>query len=1137
MPEALTIPAPAKEPVKSNEVEANLISDNRKEKKPLLTIQPKLTVGAPDDPYEKEADSVADKVMRMPEKSFIHKKCAACEEEKVQRKVEEDKTLAQAKFQTNSSFIQLKYAACEKEEKDKVHRKLLSGSFTPFIQKKSNGESVASDSLASSIQNSKGSGSSMDGGTQSFMENRFGRDFSNVKIHTGSQSVQMNKELNAQAFTTGSDIYFNNGKYQPQSESGKQLLAHELTHVVQQGGSSIQTKPFIQRAYWVGVEPSGKEKTGTKIHNEVLEAMGNANPDLFTEAPVPNADSKSVAYGNRGSADFYKASTTVGLEFQNHFQPGYLEPQGKLRYGGKKYNHKKNSAPNYDGSINIANAPSKILVGDLKPYGAEELDPKYEEQVGNYVKGYEKVGNEISEMAADTKEKKKINPEGGTWKLSADKLKGATSLKIPDDYKAGSATAPSQRIILKEGKRKKYFLKKKITGKMYLAYRKDQEGIWNYFWVPDTPVTVASLPSGVAALQVNINSIINPLIDTRLQPKRIGHEKNSNVEGGAADKVSKENNTIRKRGITPSPPDKKDKFDYAKDWEPKWKDFTGKYKATPENEIENAEGLVSGRETQKELSSKFSGVNDGGSVSDSEKGNIKLVKQIKFWSHPMAYLVGKLRQVFGKVFVKAYNVIQKIKTKVQALIKKGRAAISKSGIVGAVIKLLIKIFKMVGKYMVEKTIDLILNSIIQGAKAKLQQFIDSIIPDDVDKYIEEIKRIQSDFEKIAVEKVESLFEPYLEHFKTFKEIEEKASSLMTIINLVRWGARVIACLSPPAIGCLWAIASGILEEIAARVVDSCWFIRKVGSRVAESLMQINAVKNIPVTAAAFIIKTANGMLPAGWQSTFPEPSVSDLSAIKAGYDGSCPEEEGGGGSEPFDENRQKIIELIEEIGEEKFKAMLELSLKRGAGPWVLLTPERLAELKEKLKNVSAEELKNVTQDPKATIPASLEEFLKSIKTYSKKEQKLIDDHQKAKEAKESKGDKGKSGDGDKKAGGESPDSGQTPNYKNPGKLDDVITGITYGCVMRGSKLETGKTYTEPRLIYLGVYFKKNNKFFKLFFNGLETGVQLIEADHVELINKKEFYGYYDDDNKIIYFEKNQIFKIATERFLYEDNIK
>jgi len=74
------------------------------------------------------------------------------------------------------------------------------------------------------------------------MEQSFGADFSSVRVHTDSASVQMNKEINAQAFTHGSDIYFNEGKYDTTSSDGQKLLAHELTHTVQQGGSSIVPK-------------------------------------------------------------------------------------------------------------------------------------------------------------------------------------------------------------------------------------------------------------------------------------------------------------------------------------------------------------------------------------------------------------------------------------------------------------------------------------------------------------------------------------------------------------------------------------------------------------------------------------------------------------------------------------------------------------------------------------------------------------------------------------------------------------------------------------------------------------------------------------------------------------------------------
>jgi hypothetical protein len=175
-------------------------------------IQKKLTVGSANDSYEAEADTVANKVMRMQEPQ-------------------------QQNMSHSGSLVQRKCAGCEQEEK--LQMKPLADSITPLIQRRSTesgSESHAPSHVESQINSSRGGGNSMDHGTQHFMESRFGTDFSDVKIHTGSQAVQMSRELNAQAFTVGSDIYFNEGKYSPNSDSGRHLLAHELTHTVQQTG-------------------------------------------------------------------------------------------------------------------------------------------------------------------------------------------------------------------------------------------------------------------------------------------------------------------------------------------------------------------------------------------------------------------------------------------------------------------------------------------------------------------------------------------------------------------------------------------------------------------------------------------------------------------------------------------------------------------------------------------------------------------------------------------------------------------------------------------------------------------------------------------------------------------------------------
>ncbi len=172
-----------------------------------LPLQRKLAVGAADDPLEREADDMAARVMRMPDTAFIQRKCAHCEEE------------------------------------EKAQRKPL----TPFIQKRSDDTGGTADSdVSERINATRGGGQGMPEETRSFMESRMNADFSSVRIHTGDYAASLSQQLNAQAFTVGNDIYFNEGRFSPGSDDGKHLLAHELTHTIQQGGSisrQIQRTP------------------------------------------------------------------------------------------------------------------------------------------------------------------------------------------------------------------------------------------------------------------------------------------------------------------------------------------------------------------------------------------------------------------------------------------------------------------------------------------------------------------------------------------------------------------------------------------------------------------------------------------------------------------------------------------------------------------------------------------------------------------------------------------------------------------------------------------------------------------------------------------------------------------------------
>ncbi len=197
------------------------------------TVQTKLTVNKPGDKFEQEADKTADKVMRMPDAAVPSK------EEKIQRqaddklqKKEEDKiqksALPEEKVQ-NSSLPEEKV---QKKDEEKLQR---SGG---------DGASSVTTATQSGIRNKTAGGQPLSSEARSFMEPRFNADFGNVRIHNDPESAGLSNQLSARAFTYQNHVFFSRDQYQPGTSEGKQLLAHELTHTIQQG-HAVQRSPQI----------------------------------------------------------------------------------------------------------------------------------------------------------------------------------------------------------------------------------------------------------------------------------------------------------------------------------------------------------------------------------------------------------------------------------------------------------------------------------------------------------------------------------------------------------------------------------------------------------------------------------------------------------------------------------------------------------------------------------------------------------------------------------------------------------------------------------------------------------------------------------------------------------------------------
>lgn len=224
-----------------------------------VRIQPKLMIGATDDPLEHEADRIAEQVMRMPEP------CAQCA----------------------------------------VPPGTGGAAATPVLSMKSvqaHASGTAAPPIVHEILNSPGQ--PLDGATRAFMEPRFGRDFSAVRVHADAGASEAAASIAARAFTAGHHLAFGAGEYAPRTDGGRRLLAHELAHTVQQSGnvSHVQRQPkfdddFLQKnpniPSWMGIIPDAVAASGDKKQNTVPS-------DTNAHGPLTDFRARTFSYHSAG---------------------------------------------------------------------------------------------------------------------------------------------------------------------------------------------------------------------------------------------------------------------------------------------------------------------------------------------------------------------------------------------------------------------------------------------------------------------------------------------------------------------------------------------------------------------------------------------------------------------------------------------------------------------------------------------------------------------------------------------------------------------------------------------------------------------------------------------------------------------
>ncbi len=246
-----------------------------------------MTVNKPGDKFEQEADKMADKVMRMPAPGK-EVKIQRAPEEKVQKK-EDDKVM---KMGAKEEQLQKAEWKEEKVQKAEAKDERVQKKDEEKIQRKGNDStSAVAANTQSAIQNKSGGGQPLPADARSYMEPRFGADFSNVRMHNDPEAARLNNQLGARAFTYQNNVFFGQDQYQPGTSEGKQLLAHELTHTIQQGHAP---EASVQRSSVPGIQRQPAPAGGGLVSSGVVDITGN------TFSPSAKIKEEIEAQGSKG---------------------------------------------------------------------------------------------------------------------------------------------------------------------------------------------------------------------------------------------------------------------------------------------------------------------------------------------------------------------------------------------------------------------------------------------------------------------------------------------------------------------------------------------------------------------------------------------------------------------------------------------------------------------------------------------------------------------------------------------------------------------------------------------------------------------------------------------------------------------
>jgi hypothetical protein len=836
-------------------------------------VQPQLQVGPADDPFEREADDVAETVMRAPEdappdaeddEEIVRRACAACEaEDKIQRE-----TVAQAEAETGPP------------------------------------------TLAASAHGLTCGGQPLREGVRGFYEHRLGRDLSDVRLHLGAPARALNESISARAFTFGSHVWLGEGN----DDAPSHTLSHEIAHVLQQ----TQPRALRRDADTTKVSPSGvrrrnarwvphKSPTLTKSqgasHDRVVELVSKRNPDMLAEVPIPNAGRRYNPVKSFGFADFVKATpqaipgvwapeipaagatpggatpsgTTPAAATKDDDEPeadpdkpaaevklkpsadtvpappdhtvtnfdeddwtpdwlGKLIKAGKMQAGeqarpmqaGRRFDFSGKQHPRVSGGklVGVGQAPKQMAIGELKPgHNLEQGEKAFTQQLPRYRRGMKEVSDAVNAVDAGHRD--------GAWSLTLSDLSGTdggrTGLHIPDGlHPRTKKPAIERELVLKVGT-DTLDTDTVVRGHLAFGPHPTNPGVWSYLYVPSKAPSSKKLTAGqrqsIKTLEKKLRDLIAQLKKTPTKVRRAPRRSKAGTRPAAAKAAGGSGPRGAARLVTPprrsgpvirrAPKEHKDDFDSAKraKWEEERKAFATAvrdWKSSDPTAPATIKQQGASREAFLDIADELKSF-EVPLMSGQALADVKLLHRIERVADPrFGPLLGILREKFGFIFVRLANVYDSFRDRLAERMKKAPSD-APSGYGG----------------WKQKAIKLLIAAAVTGAKLLARQVVanfavcidalanrllTSFEGELAETFEDEITALTDAFDEVRAN-IEEKLEPFLALFdalfETLAAVKKIESILSDIITAARIALQAASCVSPPLWGCLWGLVGQV----------------------------------------------------------------------------------------------------------------------------------------------------------------------------------------------------------------------------------------------------------------------------------------------------------------------------------------